>query len=161
MFEIERKFLTSTTIDEVLKTATSIKKMRIDQMYLRDTGIWVQRVREVFHYGLNTTEHFFTMKRRINERRAIENENSISKTFYESWRGLASPVLTKIRHDILVRGSRWHVDQFVQPVFNGLVLAEIELKDEDGTFLTPDWLAEEVTHLPKYKNFVMAWELAE
>ena len=34
----------------------------------------------------------------------------------------------------------------------GLIVAEIELKDESETFSKPDWIAEEVTYDARYLN---------
>jgi adenylate cyclase len=56
----------------------------------------------------------------------------------------------------LCRGDRWHVDQFHNPEFSNLIVAEIELKDENQKFESPSWLGREVTKVKKYKNFKMA-----
>jgi len=43
------------------------------------------------------------------------------------------------------------VDEFIG-VKEGLVIAEIELTDEDERFSRPDWLGEEVTSDPRHFN---------
>ena len=45
----------------------------------------------------------------------------------------------------------WEVDVF-HGRLEGRILAEIELGDENESFLRPDWLGEEVTGLPQYYN---------
>ena len=46
---------------------------------------------------------------------------------------------------------KWEIDEFRQPN-PGLVLAEIELPSEDTDFVRPPFLADEVTHDPRYYN---------
>ena len=43
------------------------------------------------------------------------------------------------------------MDEFLESN-EGLIIAEIELKSEDETFIKPNWLGEEVTGQPKYYN---------
>jgi adenylate cyclase len=45
----------------------------------------------------------------------------------------------------------WEVDEFAGHNI-GLVVAEIELKQEDESFDPPEWLGEEVTDDPRYRN---------
>ena len=47
--------------------------------------------------------------------------------------------------------AKWEIDEFRQPN-PGLVLAEIELPSEDTDFVRPPFLADEVTHDPRYYN---------
>jgi adenylate cyclase len=45
----------------------------------------------------------------------------------------------------------WEVDEFLE--YNaGLVVAEIELEDENQEFPKPDWLGEEVSQDARYLN---------
>lgn len=48
-------------------------------------------------------------------------------------------------------GLKWEVDEF-HGAHEGLVVAEIELKDETQTFEKPDFIGEEVTSDPRYYN---------
>ncbi len=61
------------------------------------------------------------------------------------------PLIEKTRHRVVFQGHTWEVDEF-SGANNGLVLAEIELADEDEAFARPEWLGEEVTHDPRYYN---------
>lgn len=49
----------------------------------------------------------------------------------------------------------WEVDEF-HGRLEGLVLAEIELGEEDEPFDRPEWLGEEVTGDPRYYNSALA-----
>lgn len=59
--------------------------------------------------------------------------------------------LSKIRYKISVDHHIWEVDVFLGEN-EGLIVAEIELKTEDESFKTPDWIAQEVTAEEKYFN---------
>lgn len=61
------------------------------------------------------------------------------------------PIIEKTRYDVEYGGHIWHVDEF-HGANNGLVLAEIELGQEDERFQRPPWLGEEVTEDYRYSN---------
>lgn len=61
------------------------------------------------------------------------------------------PLIEKIRYNIKYDGFIWEIDEFLGDN-EGLVLAEIELKSVGQTFNKPDWVGENVTNDPKYKN---------
>jgi len=65
------------------------------------------------------------------------------------------PRIEKIRHRITVAGMLWEVDEFLGDNAP-LVVAEIELPNEDHPFEKPDWLGEEVTHDSRYFNSALA-----
>jgi CYTH domain-containing protein len=56
----------------------------------------------------------------------------------------AKDLIKKIRYEILFQGFHWIVDEF-EGENKGLVLAEIELLDEAGSFLKPSWIGQEVS----------------
>ena len=64
-------------------------------------------------------------------------------------------VLTKRRYTERYEGNLWEID-----VFEGknapLVVAEIELPDEDAEFSRPSWLGEELSFDPRYFNSYLA-----
>ena len=74
--------------------------------------------------------------------------------------------IEKRRHLVPHGGHLWEIDEF-DGDNAGLVVAEIELDDEDERFERPDWLGDEVTHLPRYYNLALAarpyrdWAAAE
>ncbi|HHL45271.1 MAG TPA: CYTH domain-containing protein [Gammaproteobacteria bacterium] len=61
------------------------------------------------------------------------------------------PLIEKKRYHVPVAGHVWEVDLF-SGANEGLVVAEIELADENETFSLPDWIGEEVSHDPRYYN---------
>jgi adenylate cyclase len=65
------------------------------------------------------------------------------------------PVIEKSRSEVSEGNHLWEVDEF-EGDNEGLILAEIELESEDGSFEIPDWLGVEVTHDPRYSNGKLA-----
>ena len=63
----------------------------------------------------------------------------------------AAPVLEKTRYRVPVGAHVFEVDVF-HGVLAPLVIAEVELRSEDESFLRPDWLGDEVSHDPQYRN---------
>ena len=61
------------------------------------------------------------------------------------------PTIDKIRYQVPVANHVFEVDVF-QKKNAGLVIAEIELINEDQSYTSPDWLGEEVTGDVKYYN---------
>ncbi len=61
------------------------------------------------------------------------------------------PLIEKTRYYVEDAGRVWEVDRF-SGVNEGLVVAEIELADEDEVFDKPDWVGEEVTEDLRYNN---------
>jgi adenylate cyclase len=61
------------------------------------------------------------------------------------------PLIEKIRYEVHVSGSKWEIDEFLGENA-GLVVAEIELEDENQEFTKPDWLGEEVSGDFRYQN---------
>jgi adenylate cyclase len=65
------------------------------------------------------------------------------------------PPVEKTRYRLAYRGHEWEIDVF-EGANAGLVVAEIELADEDEHFERPGWLGEEVSHDPRYYNMNLA-----
>jgi len=61
----------------------------------------------------------------------------------------------KIRYHVEANGFVWDVDEFLGGN-NGLVLAEVELENEDQQPELPDWLGQEVTGEVRYYNAYLA-----
>ena len=59
--------------------------------------------------------------------------------------------LTKLYPMVQIKKNTWEIDEFFGDNA-GLVLAEVELAQEDEAFVTPDWLGEEVTQDGRYTN---------
>jgi adenylate cyclase len=65
------------------------------------------------------------------------------------------PLIEKYRHEVRIGGHVWEIDEFLGDNA-GLIVAEIELTDENEPFERPDWLGEEVTADERYYNFNLA-----
>jgi adenylate cyclase len=61
------------------------------------------------------------------------------------------PPLEKNRYKVMHAGALWEIDEFLG-ANTGLVVAELELKDEGQAFERPGWLSSEVTGDPRYYN---------
>ena len=60
-------------------------------------------------------------------------------------------LIEKHRYTIHLNDHIWEVDEFLGNN-SGLVIAEIELSNENETFSKPDWIGEEVSQNPQYFN---------
>ncbi|WP_259066974.1 CYTH domain-containing protein [Mucilaginibacter sp. X4EP1] len=65
--------------------------------------------------------------------------------------GFTSNSVEKIRYKIPFEGKLWEVDVF-HGDNEGLIVAEIELRQEDEQFQKPDWVATEVSDDERYFN---------
>lgn len=62
-----------------------------------------------------------------------------------------APLIDKTRHTLTHAGTVWEVDEF-HGDNAGLVVAEVELANENQPFERPHWLGEEVTYDTRYFN---------
>jgi adenylate cyclase len=65
------------------------------------------------------------------------------------------PPVEKVRHVIYEDGKKWEVD-FFEGANKGLVLAELELQDENEAVDLPSWVKKEVTGEIQYHNSRLA-----
>jgi len=139
--EIERKFLVQS---ELWRPAQSFSSVR--QNYLSTIKDVSVRVR------LRNGRGSLTVK---GEREGVvreEFEYDIPTNDAEALLKLCPyPPIEKRRYEIAHCGHRWEVDVF-EGRLKGLVLAEIELRSEDETFMRPPWLGAEVTTDARYRN---------
>ncbi|QHG17413.1 CYTH domain-containing protein [Nostoc sp. ATCC 53789] len=61
------------------------------------------------------------------------------------------PFIEKIRYKIQSGGLIWEIDEF-DGVNKGLILAEVELTDENQEIELPSWIGQEVSHDSRYFN---------
>lgn len=69
--------------------------------------------------------------------------------------GFCDSVVSKIRYFITHDNKLWEVDEFLGDN-EGLMVAEIELDEENESFSLPDWVGREVTSEKKYSNSNLA-----
>ncbi len=65
------------------------------------------------------------------------------------------PQIEKTRYKIELDGLIWEVDEFAGDN-QGLIVAEVELTDENQTIQLPDWIGEEVSEDLRYFNINLA-----
>lgn len=146
--EIERKFLVnnSTFKDE------SFKKIYIKQGFLNSDKNRTVRIRITDNKG------FITIKgvSNLNGTTRFEWEKEIdikeaSHLFFLCEDG----IIEKNRFYVKTTNHIFEVDVFLGDNL-GLIIAEIELKNEDDFFEKPNWLGKEVTGDVKYYNSVLS-----
>ena len=144
MKEIERKFLvTSNAFKDV-----AIGKNAIAQGYLCSHPERSVRVRIKGESG------FLTIKGKGNESMTTRLEWETELPLFEARPLLAiceEGIIDKIRYDVPVGKHFFEVDEFLGSNA-GLIVAEIELKDENELFERPAWLGAEVTTDIRYYN---------
>jgi adenylate cyclase len=143
MKEIERKYLIER---EDLSFLQLIEGEKIKQAYIQNENSRTVRVRT------KGEKAFLTVK--------IGNE-SLSRDEFEyqipvqdalsMMEILQLKVLSKTRYEINFENHLWEIDVF-EGKLDGLIIAEIELKAEDESFITPPWVGTEVTNDSSYLN---------
>ncbi len=144
MIEIERKFLVKS--GEYKKEA--FKKLKIKQGFLSTDPERTVRLR------IADETAFLTIKGKSTEDglSRFEWEKEIDKKEAEELFKLCKPgIIDKTRYLIKAGNFTFEVDEFYGEN-QGLVVAEIELKNEEDTFPKPNWLDEEITGDLKYYN---------
>ena len=144
MEEIERKFLV-TSIDFI---AQSNNQNRIVQGYLNSNPSRTVRVR------IKGAKGFLTIKGKGNASGTtrFEWEKEIDVAEAESLLLLCEKgIIDKIRYEILVGKHTFEVDVF-SGENQGLIMAEVELSEENEFFEKPNWLGIEVTGDKRFFN---------
>jgi adenylate cyclase len=149
--EIERKFLVSRDgLEKVRQLVTS--HHRLTQGYLNSSPDRTVRVR------IKDDCAFMTVKGRSSESglSRFEWEKEIAVADARELMALCEPgVIDKVRYVVEYEGYVFEVDEFFGEN-EGLVVAEVELKDEAENFVRPEWLGEEVTGQTQYYNSSLA-----
>ena len=144
--EIEKKFLVAGEFKESAKKAT-----RITQGYLSSVPERTVRVRVKGDKG------YITVKGIGNDSGAsrFEWEKEIPVEDVRDLLKICEPgVIDKTRYLVDCDGHTFEVDEFYGDN-EGLVVAEVELSDENEAFTRPSWLGEEVTGDKKYYNSML------
>ena len=144
--EIERKFLVTSDTYRGNSNSSEIK-----QVYLSVIEKMAIRVR------IDGLQASLAIKSKISERVNKEYEYSIPIDEARSLMHLDDNLLVirKTRYIVEYEGRAWEVDEFHNEN-KGLIVAEIELEDENETFEMPPWLGEEVTADYRYLNSNLA-----
>ena len=144
--EIERKFLVKGDFK-----ADSFKATRITQGYLSSVPERTVRVRVKGEKG------YITIKGKGNDSGAsrYEWEKEIPVDEVKELLKLCEPgIIDKTRYLVKAGEHTFEVDEFYGEN-EGLVMAEVALKDENENFIKPAWLGEEVTGDVRYYNSML------
>lgn len=144
--EIERKFLVAGEFKSQAKKAT-----RITQGYLSSVPERTVRVR------IKGDKGFITVKGIGNDSGAsrFEWEKEIPVDEVKELLKICEPgVIDKTRYLVDSGAHAFEVDEFYGDN-EGLTMAEVELADENQSFVKPAWLGQEVTGDKKYYNSML------
>lgn len=144
--EIERKYLITGEFK-----SKAIKSLQIKQGYLSSIPERTVRVR------IQDNQGFLTIKgsNKKNSISRFEWEKEITKEEANELIQLCEVgIIDKIRYIVPFGNKIIEVDEFYGEN-EGLILAEIELDDENETIEKPDWLGKEVTDDPRYYNSML------
>lgn len=146
--EIERKFIVR---NDVWKDGTKNASELIHQGYLMDSDETTIRVRYTETKGTMTIKG----KQKGMTRDEFEYEIPLAEAI-EIFQKHCHKTLVKRRYKIFNNGLLWEVDEYIDKL-NGLIIAEIELKNEkDSIDPLPIWIGEEVTNDIKFSNAFLA-----
>jgi len=138
--EIERKFLVKG--DAWRKG----KRTRYCQGFLSTVKERTVRVRTKEDKGYLTIKGIATGARRMEFEYEIPLQDAIALLEL-----CEKPLIEKDRYELEKGGIVWEVDEFFGEN-RGLIVAELELENENQYFPRPDWLGEEVTGDSRYFN---------
>ena len=145
--EVERKFLLK---NDGFKSRI-VGQNRVVQGYLSSVPERAVRVR------IKGDKGYLTIK-------GIGNESGVTRFEWEKEIPLDEArdlleicepgTIDKTRYLVDYRGLTFEVDEF-HGLNRGLILAEVELQNENQPFEKPDWLGEEVTGVDRYYNVTL------
>ncbi len=145
--EIERKFLVkdqsfkplATTVDRIEQGYISLRpggtvrvRIKNDRAFITVKGLNNGAVRDEWEYEISYSD-------------ALEMINRVTE----------GTVIKKCRYNVDYEGHKWEIDVF-EGVYQGLILAEVELENEITSFAIPPFIGEEVTGKPQYYNSVLS-----
>jgi adenylate cyclase len=138
--EIERKFLVRGNDWQ------QGRPLRISQGYLNRDKARTVRIR------IAENRAYLTIKGPNQGASRAEYEYEIPRHDAEELMALCEgPPLEKNRYTVTYAGASWEIDEFLG-ANAGLIVAEIELANEEQAFQRPAWVSTEVTHDPRYFN---------
>lgn len=141
--EIERKFLVR---DDSWRSSSS-RRLEIVQGYLANTDRGSIRIRvsgdeanlNIKSMTLGVTRKEYDYSIPAGDAREMLEELCLK------------PLIEKTRYYVEYNGHIWEIDEF-HGGNNGLVVAELEVENEDEAFDPPPWLGAEVSNDPRYYN---------
>lgn len=120
-----------------LNRTTVRVRLRGDEAYLTLKGPSIGISRSEYEYSIPVAD-----AREILEQLCDSGTNEQKET------------IEKTRYEILHDGMIWELDIFAGRNI-GLIVAEIELSNENQSFSLPSWIGEEVSTDPRYSNLAL------
>lgn len=147
MLEIERKYL----VNEKWHAPESGGKY-YRQGYLAESGA-TTRVRIISDKdGIGDKHAYLTIKGKTIGITRAEFEYEIPVDEAEQMLKMSLyPLIEKIRYKVNIGGKIWEVDEFLG-IHKGLIVAEIELNEENEQFEMPEWVGKDVSMDRRYSN---------
>jgi CYTH domain-containing protein len=147
--EIERKYLVKT--EEWRSMTRSTKRLRQGYLCVSSAASRAEvRIR------CTTERAFVTIKGPgILLRSEFEYEIPLPDAELMLLEFCPNNTLEKIRHVVEFDGLLWEIDEFVGP-HQGLILAEVELREPMQEVRLPSWIGKDVTEDPKFRNAHLA-----
>lgn len=140
--EIEHKYLVKD--NGFLEMQTD--QLEISQGYLCSDPERTVRVR------IRNNKSYLTIKGRTNGAARNEYEYEIPISDAREMLKMCKPnVIRKIRHIVPFRGHIWEIDEFLDDLYP-LIIAEIELKENNEQYDLPEFIGKNVTGDPQYYN---------
>jgi len=141
--ETERKYLVN---EAKWSTVNKEEKEVVEQGYILNTTEKTVRVRIYGEKGFITIKGMSEGASRpeFEYEIPVEDARQLLKDFCNS-------IVKKVRHKVFYGGKLWEVDEFMGEN-HGLLMAEIELKNNDEQFDLPNWIDKEVTGDKRYYN---------
>jgi len=144
--EIERRFLLKN--DNWKEFIT--KKIIIEQGYLsKGFDDWIIRIR------FTGKDFKIALKKHIKSFTSFEFEYSIPRSDAETIMSNLSHTIQKDRFFLEIEKKSWIIDCFKENNYP-LVIAEIELSNEQEDLFLPSFISKEITGLTHYSNFSLA-----
>jgi len=141
--EIERKFI---VLDSSYKQLGEYE--HCIQGYISSINEPLVRIRIIGN------KSFITLKSDINGITRLEYEYKIPNNDAKDLLNIycKKKIIEKNRYKIHYKSTLWEIDEFLGNN-KGLVVAEVELNNEDDLFEKPSWIGQEVSTDKKYYNY--------
>jgi CYTH domain-containing protein len=142
--EIEKKFLVKEDLWD---------KVKKEEGTLYRQGYMVREENKTIRIRLiEGDKGYITIKGKARGFSRPEYEYPIpEKDAEELLNNFCDAIVSKKRYKIKIDGQLWEIDEFLEDN-EGLIVAELELKDEADQFNLPEWIDREITGNPRYYN---------
>lgn len=142
--EIERKFLVTNTNykmgipHQIAQGYICSDKDRVVRIRIIDDNAFVTIKNSTIGFARNEYEYPIPVQ---DAREMLQNT-------------CIQPIISKTRYVLDYKGKIWEIDEF-HGLNEGLVIAELELENENDSYEKPDFVGDEVTGNPQYYNALL------